>query len=56
MTAAMRLGAAWAFEQGAPSLYWHANVGNWGSRRVAWRVGMTEHGTLPGASPVATGR
>ncbi len=51
MTAAMRLGAAWAFEQGAPSLYWYANVGNWGSRRVAWRVGMTDHGTLPQRVP-----
>lgn len=51
MTAALRLGAAWAFERGAPSLYWYANVGNWGSRRVAWRVGMTQHGTLPRQVP-----
>ncbi|GAA3619657.1 hypothetical protein GCM10022199_25200 [Marihabitans asiaticum] len=47
MTAALRLAAAWAFEEGAPSLYWYAGVGNWASWRVAWRVGMTWHGTLP---------
>ena len=27
MTAALRLAVAWAFEQGAPSVYWYANVG-----------------------------
>ena len=47
MTAALRLAAAWAFEQGAPSVYWYAGVGNWASRRVAWKAGMTFHGTLP---------
>lgn len=47
MTAALRLAVAWAFEQGAPSVYWYAKVGNWASRRVAWKAGMTFHGTLP---------
>lgn len=56
MTGALRLAAEWAFEQGAPSVYWYANVGNWGSRRVAWRAGMTFHGTLPRHKPGRDGR
>lgn len=56
MTAALRLAAAWAFEQGAPSLYWYANVGNWASWRVAWKVGMTWHAMLPQRVPGRDGR
>lgn len=47
MSAAVRLAAAWAFEHGAPSLYWYAARGNFASRRVAWASGFTQLGTLP---------
>lgn len=56
MTAALRLAATWAFEQGAPSVYWYAEVGNWASWRVAWKIGMTWHGTLPQCLPGRDGR
>lgn len=47
MSAALRLAAGWAFERGAPSLYWLAGRGNFASWRVAHACGFTHHGTLP---------
>lgn len=52
MTRAMRLVATYASTAepwGHPvtRLHWRADVGNWGSRRVAWATGFTFHGTLP---------
>lgn len=47
MSAALRMAARWAFEHGAPSLYWMAARGNFASWRVAHACGFTHHGTLP---------
>lgn len=47
MSAALRLAATWAFDHGAPSLYWYAARGNFASWRVAHACGFTHHGTLP---------
>ena len=55
MSAALRLGARWAFEHGAPSLYWYAARGNLASWRVAHSCGFTHHGTLPQRVPVRHG-
>lgn len=41
MTRAVRLAATHAFEHGATVILWHAQVGNFGSRKVAWRCGFT---------------
>lgn len=49
MSAALRLAAQWAFDQGAPSLRWWAARGNFASWRVAHTAGFTHHGTLPSA-------
>ncbi|WP_020577241.1 GNAT family N-acetyltransferase [Actinopolymorpha alba] len=43
MTAAVRTLVDWAFDAGALGLdvvHWRAHIGNWLSRRVAWRVGF----------------
>ncbi|NYF99136.1 GNAT family N-acetyltransferase [Janibacter cremeus] len=47
MSGALRLAARWAFDHGAPSLYWWAARGNFASWRVAHACGFTHHGTLP---------
>ncbi|WP_312028436.1 GNAT family N-acetyltransferase [Cellulosimicrobium composti] len=51
MTAACRLVVDWAFdpEGGALArLFWQAYVGNWPSRRTAWRLGFRVEGTVRG--------
>lgn len=48
-TAAARLAADWALDPeglGLTRLQWQAYVGNWPSRRVAWRLGFRFEGTL----------
>lgn len=47
MSDAVRVACRWAFDEGAPSMYWYANRGNWASRRVAWACGFTMHGLMP---------
>lgn len=49
MTAAVRLVCRWWFERGGARVGWAANVGNIGSRRVAWACGFTMEGTRPQA-------
>lgn len=45
---AVRLLLDWGFGQrGFPVVHWRANVGNWGSRRVAWAVGFHFGPTIP---------
>ena len=49
MTETIRLVADHVFDPkgvGLQRLIWHASVGNWASRRVAWRLGFTVEGTL----------
>lgn len=49
MTAAVRLVAEYAFAPEGLGLYrmlWSAYVGNWASRRVAWRLGFRIEGTV----------
>jgi len=47
MERALRLLIAWGFDQqGAETVVWRAFVGNWGSRRLAWRLGFRTEGTL----------
>ncbi|HEU4542953.1 MAG TPA: GNAT family N-acetyltransferase [Jiangellaceae bacterium] len=49
MTTAVRLVAEYAFAPeglGLERIVWRAGVGNWASRRVAWRLGFTIEGTL----------
>jgi RimJ/RimL family protein N-acetyltransferase len=47
MERAVRLLLEWGFaEQGLETVLWMAPVGNWGSRRLAWRVGFEVTGTL----------
>ncbi len=41
MTRAVRLAVRHAFDRGAVVVLWHAQVGNFGSRKVAWRCGFT---------------
>jgi [ribosomal protein S5]-alanine N-acetyltransferase len=51
MTAAVRAVAEWAFAGdglGLEILHWRAQVGNWPSRRVAWRSGFRVEGTVRG--------
>jgi [ribosomal protein S5]-alanine N-acetyltransferase len=51
MTAAVRAVAGWAFAAdglGLEVLFWRAQVGNWRSRRVAWRSGFRIEGTVRG--------
>lgn len=46
MTRAVRLAATHAFDHGATVVLWHARVGNFGSRKVAWRSGFTLSGSV----------
>jgi RimJ/RimL family protein N-acetyltransferase len=47
MERALRLLLEWGFtEQAAETVVWRAFVGNWGSRRLAWRLGFVMEGTL----------
>jgi RimJ/RimL family protein N-acetyltransferase len=47
MHRALELLLAWGFDsQGLRTVIWWANVGNWASRRTAWRLGFTCDGTL----------
>lgn len=46
MTAAARLALDWAFDAlDLAVVTWQAQVGNWASRRVAWRLGFQVEGT-----------
>jgi RimJ/RimL family protein N-acetyltransferase len=46
---ACRLLLAWGFgDRDVRTVVWHAHVGNWASRRLAWKLGFTFGGTLPG--------
>lgn len=47
MSAALRLAARWAFDHGAPSLYWLAARGNFASWRVAHACGFAPLGHMP---------
>ena len=47
-TGAVRLLLDWAFTvRRHPLVHWRANVGNWGSRRVAWATGFHFGSTIP---------
>jgi RimJ/RimL family protein N-acetyltransferase len=49
MERACRLLLEWGFtERGIRTVVWHAHVGNWASRRLAWRLGFSFGGTLRG--------
>jgi RimJ/RimL family protein N-acetyltransferase len=49
MERACRLLVDWGFaERGIRTVVWHAHVGNWASRRLAWRLGFSFDGTLRG--------
>jgi len=53
VTAALRLAVDWSFAPppeglGLSVLTWQAHVGNWASRRAAWRVGFRVEGTVRG--------
>jgi RimJ/RimL family protein N-acetyltransferase len=49
MERACRLLLDWGFtERGIRTVVWHAHVGNWASRRLAWRLGFSFDGTLRG--------
>jgi RimJ/RimL family protein N-acetyltransferase len=49
MERACRLLLDWGFtERGIRTVVWHAHVGNWPSRRLAWRLGFSFDGTLRG--------
>lgn len=53
MTRALRLAVDWAFSPSGLDmdlLRWEAHVGNWPSRRVAWRLGIRIEGTVRGLS------
>ena len=48
MTQAMRLLLGWGFaERDVSMVIWYAHVGNWASRRLAWKVGFTYRGMIP---------
>jgi RimJ/RimL family protein N-acetyltransferase len=52
MERAVRLLVAWGFEtQGVEVVVWRAHRGNWPSRRLAWKLGITMEGTLRKALP-----
>lgn len=52
MTRALRLGLTWAFDaMELEVVHWRANVGNWGSRRVAWACGFRFEGTVRALLP-----
>ena len=47
MERACRMLLDWGFtERGVRTVVWHAHVGNWASRRLAWRLGFSFDGTL----------
>lgn len=47
MERALRLLLDWGFEEkGLRTVIWWAHVGNWSSRRLAWRLGFTVEGTV----------
>ncbi len=47
MEAALRLLLEWGFAtQGLQTVVWRANVGNWASRKLAWRLGFSLDGSL----------
>ena len=47
MEAALRLLLAWGFEtQDVRTVVWRATVGNWASRKLAWRLGFSLDGVL----------
>ncbi len=47
MERALRLLLGWGFEEkGLHTVIWWAHVGNWPSRRLAWRLGFTVEGTV----------
>jgi len=49
MERACRLLLDWGFaERGLRTVVWHAHVGNWASRRLAWKLGFSFDGTLRG--------
>lgn len=48
MTRVLKLAVRYAFEQGWDRVIWRAFVGNWGSRRVAWKCGFRNLVTIPG--------
>ena len=49
VTRAVRLVCEQAFLQGTQVVLWHAHVGNFGSRKVAWRNGFRIGGALRGS-------
>lgn len=52
MERALRLLLEWGFaERQLETVIWYANVGNWASRKLAWRVGFSLDGTLRGWLP-----
>ena len=47
--AALRLLLEWGFTRaGVDTVIWRANVGNWASRKLAWRLGFSVDGVLRG--------
>ena len=49
MERALRLLLEWGFaERDLQTVIWLARRGNWASRRLAWRLGFTDEGTLRG--------
>jgi RimJ/RimL family protein N-acetyltransferase len=49
MARACRLLLDWGFtDRGVRTVVWHAHVGNWPSRRLAWSLGFSFDGTLRG--------
>ncbi len=47
MEAGLRLLIEWGFAQrGEQTVVWRANVGNWASRKLAWRLGFSLDGVL----------
>ena len=46
ITRALRLALGHAFDSGAEVAFWHALAGNYGSRKVAWRLGFRISGPV----------
>lgn len=47
MERAVRLLVEWGFaEQGLSTIVWYAKVGNWASRKLAWRLGFSMDGVV----------
>jgi len=47
MEAGLRLLLEWGFTaRGVQTVIWHAEVGNWASRKLAWRLGFSVDGVL----------